>query len=61
MYHINPACIKTILSRLPEEQFVLHARFIRRQAFISELGSSRRAMFFSLYSWCRVYYKKHHS
>jgi hypothetical protein len=61
MYHLNPAVIKTILAQLPKDQFILHARFVRRQAFISEPGSNRRAMFFSLYRWCRVYYFSCHS
>jgi hypothetical protein len=61
MYHLNPAVIKTILAQLPKDQFILHARFIRRQAFISEAGSNRRAMFFNLYRWCRVHYIRYHS
>jgi hypothetical protein len=56
MYHLNPAVIKSILSSMPKQEFILHARFIRRKAFNSEHGTNRRAMFFSLYKWCRIYY-----
>lgn len=48
MYHINPAVIKSILSSMPQREFIIHARYIRRQAFKSEPGSNRRAMFISL-------------
>ena len=57
MYHLNPAVIKTILAQLPKDQFILHARFIRRQAFVSEPGTNRRAMFVNLYIWCRFNYR----
>jgi hypothetical protein len=56
MYHLNPAVIKSFLSQFPKEKFILHARFIRFQAFISAPGSNRRAMFFSMYKWCRYFY-----
>lgn len=58
MYNINPACIKSILSRLPKDQFILHARYIRRQANKLEPGTNRHAMFVKLYMWCRFQYKE---
>jgi hypothetical protein len=58
MYHINPAVIKSILASMPKKEFIIHARYIRRQAFKSEPGSNRRAMFVSLYQWCRVKYRQ---
>jgi hypothetical protein len=56
MYNINPAVIKSILSRLPKDQFILQARFIRRQIPKAVPGSNRQAMFINLYQWCRVFY-----
>lgn len=56
MYHVNPAVIKSILSRLPKDQFILQARFIRRQIPKAVPGSNRQAMFINLYQWCRVFY-----
>lgn len=58
MYHINPAVIKSILSSMPQREFIIHARYIRRQALISEPGSSRRHKFMLLYSWCRSHYRQ---
>jgi hypothetical protein len=58
MYNLNPAVIKSILSNLPKDQFILHARFIRRQIHKSVPGSNRRAMFVNLYLWCQKFYKK---
>jgi hypothetical protein len=58
MYNLNPAVIKSILSSMPQQEFILHARFIRRKAFNSEPGSIRRVMFFNLYRWCRVKYRE---
>jgi hypothetical protein len=57
MYHVNPAVIKSILSRLPKDQFILQARFIRRQIHKSVPGSNRHAMFINLYQWCRLNYR----
>lgn len=57
MYHINPAVIKSILSQLPKEQFIIHARYIRRQVHKLEPGTNRRAMFVSLYQWCCCHYR----
>jgi hypothetical protein len=56
MYHVNPAVIKSILSRLPKDQFILQARFIRRQIPKAVPDSNRQAMFINLYQWCRVFY-----
>ena len=58
MYHLNPAVIKSILSSMSKDQFILHARYIRRQAFVSESATNKSAMFFSLYHWCRIYYRQ---
>jgi hypothetical protein len=58
MYHVNPAVIKSILSRLPKDQFILQARFIRRQIPKAVPGSNRHAMLINLYQWCRVFYLK---
>jgi hypothetical protein len=58
MYHINPAVIKSILSSMPQREFIIHARYIRRQVSKSEPGSNRRAMFINLYQWCRQHYKQ---
>ena len=57
MYQINPAVIKSLLSKLPRQQFILHARYIRRQAFSLPHGN-RRQMFVNLYRWCRVFYRR---
>jgi len=59
MYHINPAVIKSILSQLPKEQFIIHARYIRRQVHKLEPGTNRHAMFVRLYAWCRHFYRQH--
>lgn len=58
MYNINPAVIKSILSSMPQREFIIHARYIRRQANKAEPGSNRRAMFISLYLWCRAKYSE---
>jgi len=58
MYNLNPAVIKSILSNLPKDQFILQARFIRRQIHKSVPGSNRRAMFVSLYLWCINQYRQ---
>jgi hypothetical protein len=58
MYHLNPAVIKSILSTMPQKEFIIHARYIRRQAFKSEPGSNRRAMFVRLYKWCCSHYRQ---
>lgn len=58
MYYLNPAVIRSILSSMPKDQFILHARYIRRQANKSVPGSNRRAMFVRLYLWCRNHYRQ---
>jgi hypothetical protein len=58
MYHINPAVIKSILSSMPQREFIIHARYIRRQVYKSEPGTNRRAMFINLYLWCRQHYRQ---
>ncbi|MFT5778059.1 MAG: hypothetical protein ACI837_001007 [Crocinitomicaceae bacterium] len=57
MYHINPAVIKSILSSMPKEQFIIHARYIRRQAYKLPHGN-RRQMFINLYLWCKAHYRR---
>jgi hypothetical protein len=57
MYHLNPAVIKSILSNLPKDQFILHARFIRRKAYTTVPGTNLHAMFVNLYRWCRSNYR----
>jgi hypothetical protein len=57
MYNLNPAVIKSILSNLPKDQFILHARFIRRKAFTNVPGTNLHAMFVNLYRWCRATYR----
>lgn len=57
MYNLNPAVIKSILSQLPKEQFILHARFIRRKAYTTVPGTNLHAMFVNLYRWCRFNYR----
>jgi len=57
MYQSNPAVIKSILSRLPKHQFILHARYIRRQAFKLPAGNRKR-MFVLLFRWCGVHYRR---
>jgi hypothetical protein len=58
MYNLNPAVIKSILSNLPKDQFILHARFIRRKANTTVPGSNLHAMFVRLYLWCRSHYRQ---
>jgi len=58
MYHVNPAVIKSILSNLPKDQFILQVRFIRRQIHKSVPGSNRQAMFINLFSWCQNFYRQ---
>lgn len=57
MYHTNPAVIKNLLSQLPKQQFIVHARYIRRQAYTLPAGT-RKFMFMRLYAWCQVFYRK---
>jgi hypothetical protein len=57
MYNLNPAVIKSILSNLPKDQFILHARFIRRKAYTTVPGTNLHAMFVNLYIWCRFNYR----
>jgi hypothetical protein len=58
MYHINPAVIKSILSTMPQREFIIHARYIRRQVHKLESGTNRHAMFVRLYQWCRIHYRQ---
>ena len=58
MYHINPAVIKSILSSMPKREFIIHARYIRRQVHKLEPGTNRHAMFINLYQWCRHHYRQ---
>ncbi len=57
MYNLNPAVIKSILSNLPKDQFILHARFIRRKAYATVPGTNLHSMFVNLYIWCRFNYR----
>lgn len=59
MYHINPAVIKSILASMPQKEFIIHARYIRRQVHKLEPGTNRRAMFVKLYQWCCNHYRSH--
>ena len=59
MYHINPAVIKSILASMPQKEFIIHARYIRRQVHKLEPGTNRRTMFVQLYQWCCNHYRSH--
>ncbi len=61
MYNINPAVIKSILASMPNDQLIVHMRYIRRQAAASVPGSNRRSMFVSLYQYCENLLQKGHS
>lgn len=58
VYNINPAVIKSILSSMPQREFIIHARYIRRQVHKLEPGTNRHVMFVRLYQWCRIYYRQ---
>jgi len=50
MYHCNPACIKQMLSTMPDADLLRHVRYIRKQ--MNELPEgNRQFMFGNLYSW----------
>jgi hypothetical protein len=42
---------------MPKEQFIIHARYIRRQAYKLPHGN-RRQMFINLYLWCKAHYRR---
>lgn len=56
-YHVNPAVIKSYLMRLPKDQLILHARYIRRRVAQEEPGSTKRFMFVRLYQFCAQLYR----
>jgi hypothetical protein len=58
MYHINPAVIKSILASMPQKEFIIHARYIRRKASTTPPGTNIHAMYVNLYIWCRVKYRQ---
>ena len=58
MYHINPAVIKSILASMPQKEFSIHMRYIRRQIPKCVPGSNQRQMFLNLYLWCVAKHQK---
>ena len=50
MYHCNPACIKQMLSTMPDADLLRHVRYIRKQMNDLPEGN-RQFMFVNLYTW----------
>jgi len=57
MYHVNPAVIKSLLSSMPKDQFVLETEKIKQTVPKFPEGSTKRSMYVKLYQWCVRHYK----
>jgi hypothetical protein len=55
----NPAVIKSLLIRMPKDEFIAYALFFGQLANDSEPGSGQYHFYMKLFAWCKRYYKKH--
>lgn len=51
MYHINPACIKSILRSMPRKEFIKQMNIIKGKMNDSEEGTQEYFKFKRLYEW----------
>ena len=58
MFHVNPAVIKSLLSSMPEEQFVKETEKIKQAVPKFPHGSTKRSMYVKLYQWCVLHHKR---
>jgi UDP-N-acetyl-D-mannosaminuronic acid transferase (WecB/TagA/CpsF family) len=56
MYSVNVSVIKSILSRMPKEEFMRHARYIHAQSLSLPVGVRKR-MFERLFLWCQNHFQ----
>ena len=58
MYHINPACIKNILSSMPKKEFLKEFEIIKSKYENCVPGSNEEFKYKNLYQWCIRHYNK---
>ncbi len=59
MYNINPAVTKSILARMPKDEFLIEFNKIRQKYLNTKPHSNEHFKYASLYNWCLWHYQNH--